>query len=89
MAVQSVGSGSRATDERHEAESAETLQARTRGPTWLRQVAHYLPICPQLVLSGNVRDVHLVPGVHGTVLTGTIEGRSGRFCASSVREQWW
>ena len=73
MAVQSAGTGSRATGERHEAESAATLQARTRGPTWLRQVAHYLPICPQLVLSENVRDVHLVPGVHGTVLTGTIE----------------
>ena len=66
-------SGRGATGEQQAAVPGPTLQARTHGPTWLRQVAHYLPICPQLVLSGNVRDVHLVPGEHGTVLAGTIE----------------
>lgn len=66
-------SRSGATDEQRDAVRGSTPRACTQGPTWLRQVAHYLPICPQLVLSGNVRDVHLVPGEHGTVLTGTID----------------
>ena len=73
MVEHDKGLWSEATDEQHDAGRSSTPRASTQGPTWLRQVAHYLPICPQLVLSGNVRDVHLVPGEHGTVLTGTID----------------
>ena len=47
-------------------------QTKMQSPTWMRQLAHYLPICPQIVLSGNVRDVHLVPTNDGQILIDTL-----------------
>ena len=85
MAGQDAGPGSATTNRLPEAVSGSTLLARTHGPTWLRQAAHYLPICPQIVVSGNVRDVHLVPGPHGTVLAGTIEALWQVLCEFDTR----
>lgn len=37
-------------------------------PRWLRQLAQYLPICSQLVVEGNIRDVHLIDSEDGLLL---------------------
>ncbi|WP_244553409.1 hypothetical protein [Nitrobacter vulgaris] len=37
-------------------------------PRWLRDVLRYLPLKPQFVLSGNVRDLHLMEIAPGSVV---------------------
>ena len=42
-------------------------------PRWLRQLAQYMPICSQVVVEGNIRDVHLVPSEDGPLMQPLIE----------------
>ena len=35
--------------------------ARTDFPTWIREVDLALPVCPQFLITGNLRDNHLLP----------------------------
>jgi ATP-dependent Clp protease ATP-binding subunit ClpB len=43
------------------------------GPDWLNDLSHSLAFHPQFVLSGNVRDLHLVPTSDGLMHVGTGE----------------
>ena len=47
------------------AQSASGLDAY---PRWMQQLAQYLPICSQLVVEGNIRDVHLIHSQDGLLL---------------------
>jgi len=42
-------------------------------PHWIRQVEQYLSICSHFVISGNVRDSHLIPTADGDLFCSTVE----------------
>jgi len=44
-----------------------------RWPHWIRQVDQYLDVCSQFVLSGNIRDTHLIPTSDGELFCSTVE----------------
>ena len=46
---------------------------REKRPRWVRQLEHYLAVCPMMIINGNVRDSHLVPSEHGLILRPTID----------------
>jgi hypothetical protein len=43
-------------------------------PRWLRDLLRFLPLKPQFVLSGNVRDLQLVELAPGTVTAQPLAG---------------
>jgi hypothetical protein len=42
-------------------------------PHWIRQVEQYLDVCSHFVISGNVRDSHLIPTADGDFFCSTVE----------------
>ena len=48
------------------------MNKQDRRPRWLRQLDHYLPASPQFIITGNIRDVHLVPIDGEMVLHSTV-----------------
>jgi len=42
-------------------------------PHWIRQVQQYLDVCSHFVISGNVRDSHLIPTADGDLFCSTVE----------------
>ena len=45
----------------------------SRWPFWVRQVEQYLDICSHFVVSGNIRDIHLIPTADGDLFCSTVE----------------
>ena len=48
-------------------------EKKTRWPYWLRQVEQYLDICSHFIISGNIRDLHLIPTTEGDLFCSTVE----------------
>lgn len=46
---------------------------QSRWPYWIRQVEQYLDICSHFVISGNIRDSHLIPTADGDLFCSTVE----------------
>jgi ATP-dependent Clp protease ATP-binding subunit ClpB len=53
--------------------TTNNLANNSRWPHWIKQVEQYLDVCSHFVISGNVRDSHLIPTADGDLFCSTVE----------------